>query len=405
MIRFDPTALSLPADALVQSIRAETGAPALVAQVTRGGLTASVADGVSDLASGTPAGATQTFEIGSQTKMMTAVMILQLMEEGRIDLDAPASAFLPAETVAGLANADTATVRQLLNMTSGIPSYTDAMGADGIPLFLRAIQANPETIVGSSDWLAIARDMPPTGTAGDGFYYSNTNYLLLGQIIESVTGQDFFQALQDRILNPLGMKDTSPQLASGDPRLSSYLTTETGEVIEVTDALWDTRGESGVVSTTADMTTFLRGLLVDKTLLGEAALAQMTDFQVNASFGGGTSGFGLGLVEIRLDDGTTAIGFTGGTLGTSSSTYLDTATGTIIATAATGPDVDSASAALMLLQATAADPAWTPVTDYGSPITIASVAAAGIEISESDGTLTRVRRKYHSRMSLAMNCS
>jgi|GEM_PF-4015427 len=389
MIRFDPTALSQPVDALAEAIRADANAPSLVAQVTRGGLSASVAGGVSDLATGTPAEASQTFEIGSQTKMMTAVMVLQLAEEGKIDLDAPAAQYLPAETIAGIANADTATVRELLSMTSGIGNYTDAVGPDGVPLFIALLQGSPETVFGPAEALDIARGVEANNTPGEAYFYSNTNYLLLGQMIENVTGQNYFDALQDRILTPLGMNDTSPQLASGDPRLSSYIIDrETGETIDVTNALWETRGESGVVSTTADMTTFLRGLLVEKALMGDAALAEMMDFQNPEAGVGGTSDFGLGLVRIILDDGTTAIGFTGGTLGTSSSTYLDTRTGTIISAAATSPDVDSASTALALLQTVTADANWTPTDDDGSPLFIANVSAADLDVRQDGDELT-----------------
>jgi D-alanyl-D-alanine carboxypeptidase len=389
MIRFDPTALSQPVDALAEAIRADADAPALVAQVTRGSLSATIADGVSDLATGTPANAQQTFEIGSQTKMMTAVMVLQLMEEGKIDLDAPAAQYLPAETIAGVANADTATVRQLLDMTSGIGNYTDAVGPDGIPLFIAALQANPDAAFGPADALDIARGMEPTNAPGEGYFYSNTNYLLLGQLIETVTGEPYFDALQDRVLTPLGMADTSPQLASSDPRLSSYITDAgTGETIDVTNAQWETRGESGVVSTTADMTTFLRGLLVDKTLLGVAALAEMMDFQNPEAGVGGASDFGLGLVRIILDDGTTAIGFTGGTLGTASSTYLDIGTGTIISTAGTSPDLDSASAALALLKTVTTDANWAPAADDSGPVSVTGISAADVDVQQDGSDMT-----------------
>jgi D-alanyl-D-alanine carboxypeptidase len=388
MIRFDPTALSQPVDMLAEAIRADANAPALVAQVTRGGLSASVASGVSDLAAGNPAEASQTFEIGSQTKMMTAVVVLQLAEEGKIDLDAPAAQYLPAEIIAGIANADTATVRELLNMTAGLGNYTDAVGPDGIPLFIAALQENPETVFGPETALEIARGMEANNPPGEAYFYSNTNYLLLGQMIETITGQTYYDALQDRIFTPLGMNDSRPQLAFGDQRLSSYLTDETGAVIDVTYALWETRGEGGVVSTTADMTTFLKALLVDKTLLGDAALAQMMDFQNPEQGVGGASDFGLGLVRIVLDDGTTAIGFTGGTLGTASSTYLDTRTGTIISTAGTSPDVNTASTALALLKAVTADANWTPATDDGSPLSISSVSAADIDVRQDGAELT-----------------
>ncbi len=387
MIPFNPATLSQSVDALAQAFRADADAPAILAQVTRGSLSASVASGVADLASGTPAAAGQSFEIGSQTKMMTAVVVLQLAQEGKINLDAPAANYLPAETIAGIANADTATVRELLNMTAGIGNYTEAVGPDGIPLFVTALRENPDTVLGPLQALEIARGMEANNAPGEAYFYSNTNYMLLGQMIGAVAGQSFYDALQNRIFTPLGMNDSRPQLAFGDQRLSSYLTDENGAVIDVTYALWDAGGEGGVVSTTADMTTFMQALLVDRTLLGEAALAQMMDFQNPEQGIGGVSDFGLGLVRIILDDGTTAIGFTGGTLGTASSTYLDPQTGTIISTAGTSANVDSASAALFLFKTVTADPYWTPIEDDGSPVVIRGVSASDIEVRIEDGNL------------------
>lgn len=75
--------------------------------------------------------------------MMTAVVVLQLAEDGRIDLDAPVSAYLPASVTAGVPNADAATVRQLLAMTSGVPNYTDAEDEDGMALFAKALLEHP----------------------------------------------------------------------------------------------------------------------------------------------------------------------------------------------------------------------------------------------------------------------
>ena len=73
----------------------------------------------------------QSFEVGSQTKMMTAVVILQLAAEGLIDLDAAAADYLPGSVTEGIPNAGTATVRQMLAMRSGIPNYTEAVDGNG----------------------------------------------------------------------------------------------------------------------------------------------------------------------------------------------------------------------------------------------------------------------------------
>lgn len=383
MITFDPTALTTSLTAEAEMLRASGSAPATVVQIEQGNLSVGAAAGVSDLASNRPAGASQTFEIGSQTKMMTAVVILQLVEQGLIDLDAAAAGYLPAATVAGIANADTATVRQLLNMTSGIANYTEAVDAGGIPLFINALLAHPDQVFGPEQALDIARTMPPVGAVGDGFFYTNTNYLLLGQIIEAQTGKSFVEALQDGIFTPSGMDSTGRQLATDDPRLSSYLDDGTGTLVDVTRALWEMRGEAGIVSTAADMITFLKALLVDKTLLGADALAEMTDFIETDSGPGFAAFFGLGLVKVTLDGGHTYVGFTGGTLGTGSSTYLDMDTGTIVSVGATTDALDSAAGGLALLQALEQAAAWQPVVDDGGPVHVASGTAADLRLDVS----------------------
>jgi D-alanyl-D-alanine carboxypeptidase len=143
MILFDPITITQALHAGTDALRATANAPATLFQIDRGPLSVAVAAGVSDLETGTPADAGQTFEIGSQTKLMTAVTILQLVEQDKIALDAPAATYLSPATINGIANTDTVTVRQLLNMTSGIDNYTEVRDADGIPLFVKALLESP----------------------------------------------------------------------------------------------------------------------------------------------------------------------------------------------------------------------------------------------------------------------
>ena len=143
MTVFDPDAMVAPLAAKAAYLRSDSGAPAILIEASRGGRSASTVLGVDDVDTGKPATSRQTFEIGSQTKMMTAVAVLQLADEGVIDLDAPASDYLPAATVAGIPNAATATVRQLLAMRSGVPNYMEARDADGTPLYLKALAEHP----------------------------------------------------------------------------------------------------------------------------------------------------------------------------------------------------------------------------------------------------------------------
>jgi D-alanyl-D-alanine carboxypeptidase len=380
MILFDPIAVTQALHAGTEALRATVNAPATLLQVDRGPLAVSVATGVSDYDSNTPAQANQTFEIGSQTKLMTAVAILQLVEDGKINLDAPAASYLPAATIAGIANADTATVRQLLNMTAGIDNYTEVRDADGVPLFIKALLENPDQVFGPGQALDLARGLPALAAPGAEYIYSNTNYTLLGQIIEAQTGSTFFEVLKEGIFTPAGMNDTVRQLGTDDPRLSSYLADQTGALVDVTRAPWEMRGEAGIASTTTDMVAFLKALFVDKTLLGDAALAEMMQYIPTGTNDTLDTGFGLGLVKIGLIGGDTYLGFTGGTLGTAASTYLNIDTGNVIAVAGTNADLDTVEATFPPLQNLDALPGFNLIDD-GSPMRFMSGSANAVQLT------------------------
>lgn len=387
MLVFDPKGLTERLIAKAETLQADGVATSAVLQVAQGVLTVSAASGVSNLDSRAAAQADQTFEIGSQTKMMTSVVILQLAEEGLIDLDARAADYLPAASVAGIENADVATIRQLLDMTSGIANFTDVVDADGIPVYGRRLLENPGTLVGHAEALEIARTQTATNAPGAAFNYSNTNYVYLGDIIERLTGKDFFVVLKERIFDVAGMGESVPQLTTADARLSSYVTNPfTGDLIDVTRAQWDLRGEAGVAATTGDMIAFLRALLVDKTLLSPASLAQMTRMMVTESGPGIQATFGLGLAGYRLDEGASYLGFTGGTLATSSATFLDVGSGTVVAVGGTSDAFNANGGVLNLFQGLADDTLWQALTDDGGPVRVTSGSAAEMRLSEdADG--------------------
>ncbi len=387
MIVFDPRALVAPIAEITSAAVADSGSPAALTEVRAGALSVRLAEGVSNLETGVPADPGQTFENGSQTKMFTAVAVLQLVEEGLVGLDDRIADYLP-DLTEGLPNGDAATIRQLLNMTSGIPNFTDAVDANGIPLFVTALQSNPDTVFGPADSLAIARGMEATGAPGEGYAYSNTNFELLGQLIERVTGQGYHEAVQERVLAPAGMTNTVPLLSDDPLRLSSYLIDpETNEPLDVSGALWDLRGEAGFASTTSDMIAFIEALLVDRVLLSPDMLAEMTDFFVTEEQPGYQAKFGLGLAAFTLNGTDTYVGFTGGSLGTASSTYINLETGAIIADAGTIDAFDSLGAGLAVLEALAGNAAWGPITDDGGPVSVASGAAAEMTLAQDEAGL------------------
>ncbi len=136
------------------------------------------------------------FRLGSITKQFTAALILQLVQEGKVKLDGHVTDYLPdyrKDTGARV------TVHQLLNHTSGIPSYT------GMPGFFKDVSRNPYAV---GDFVKRYASGDLEFEPGTKFNYNNSGYFLLGAIIEKVTGKPYEAALKERIFDPVGMKDT-----------------------------------------------------------------------------------------------------------------------------------------------------------------------------------------------------
>ena len=136
------------------------------------------------------------FRLGSITKQFTATLIMQLVEEGKVKLDGKLSDYLPdyrkdiGEKV---------TVHQLLNHTSGIPSYT------ALPGFFNDVSRNPYSV---GDFVKKYASNNLEFEPGSKFSYNNSGYFLLGAIVEKMTGKPYEQVLKEKILDPLGMKNT-----------------------------------------------------------------------------------------------------------------------------------------------------------------------------------------------------
>jgi len=158
------------------------------------------------------------FRLGSITKQFTAALVLQLVEQGKIKLDGKLSDYLPDY------RKDTGgriTIHQLLNHTSGVPSYT------GRPNFFPEESRDPYTV---SDFVKKFASGDLEYEPGSKFNYNNSGYFLLGAIIEQVTGKSYEQVLKERILDPLGMKNTGYDHHGAllTKRASGYAKTPTG---------------------------------------------------------------------------------------------------------------------------------------------------------------------------------
>jgi D-alanyl-D-alanine carboxypeptidase len=164
-----------------------------------------LAVGVSDRTSQMPMQATDRLLLGSVGKTYVSAVALQLVHEGKIGLDDPIARYLGNEPWFGrLPNASKVTVRQLMRHTSGLVRY------ELNPRFTSDLSANPDKVWTPEERLAYLFDAAPPFAPGEGWEYSDTNYIVLGMIIERAGGAPYYAQLQKRILDRYGLKDTVP---------------------------------------------------------------------------------------------------------------------------------------------------------------------------------------------------
>lgn len=143
--------------------------------------------------------------VGSTGKTFVAAVALQLVSEGKLDLDAPMSKYLGEELwFDRLPNAHTVTVRMLMNHTSGIIRY------EFNEAFLADLLADPDRVWKPEELVAYLFDTEAPFPAGEGWTYSDTNYIVLGMIIERLTGRTLYEEIEDRLLTPLGLEEMVP---------------------------------------------------------------------------------------------------------------------------------------------------------------------------------------------------
>jgi D-alanyl-D-alanine carboxypeptidase len=264
----------------------DIGIPGVSATIAnRKGVIWSRTAGFADIAARTPMTHDYVFGVGSITKTFVSVLAFQLAEEGLLSLDATLSSILGSDIVRGIANADTATIAQLMNHTAGIPSWEDD------PVWIRDGRGKtiePSRSWGKGDTLDYIRGdrHPALFPAGQSFSYSNTHFTLLGLVIEHVAGSSLQAELRRRIIDPLelthtyleGFEERSSMLL---PRRYHYATETFRQVAgiaesfsEVPHGLIDVSGSNlsvewaagGIVSSPRDLVRFASALRDDELL-------------------------------------------------------------------------------------------------------------------------------------------
>ncbi|MEU8774301.1 serine hydrolase domain-containing protein [Streptomyces sp. NPDC048606] len=293
------------------------GVPGILTEIADEGGTWVATAGVADTTTGRERLPHDRFRIGSTTKTFTATVVLQLVAEGRLDLDDPVEALLPDLVRGADRDARGITVRQLLNHTSGLFDYVHdpvIVGRSmGEPFLRHRFDVyRPEELVG----LALAH--PPHFAPGERFGYSNTNYFLAGMIIERVTGAPLADAFAERIARPLGLTATYLPRAGESviegPHGRHYsklmLPEPDATVHDVTelDPSWGWAA-GGAVSTTGDLLRFFTALLAGR-LLPPAQQAQMFTTVTTEQWIPDTA-YGLGVASVSLPGGVTVWGMGG----------------------------------------------------------------------------------------------
>jgi D-alanyl-D-alanine carboxypeptidase len=278
----------------------EAGAPGIALEIRTADGSEFLASGQASLDPPRPIQPEDLYRIASVTKSFTAAITMQLVSEGELSLDEIVDDVYPGLISAG----DRVTVAELLGHTSGLADYVkDEQFAEVVG---RGERLTPEQVLG------FVADEPPEFAPGSRYAYSDTDNIVLGFLIERVTGNSFEQELRSRILEPLDLGDTTlaTDFEFPEPHARGYQFDPEGgsaEPEDVTDVPIDPNGawaSGALISTPADVATFFEALLAGD-LVPEAELEAMMETRPGAGSppGPGTNNAGLGLFRWEVSCG------------------------------------------------------------------------------------------------------
>ncbi|WP_328759337.1 serine hydrolase domain-containing protein [Streptomyces sp. NBC_00271] len=298
--------LPTPDDAGLQAVlhtALSQGAPGAMVRVDDNGTVHRLSEGVADRATGRAITTTDRFRVGSVTKSFSSVVLLQLVDEGRLNLDASVNTYLP-----GLLPDDRITVRQVMSHRSGLYDYTNDMFAQTVPGF----ESVRNKVFSYQDLVTLSLKHGVTNAPGAAYSYSNTNFVVAGMLIEKLTGHSVATEYQHRIFTPLNLTDTfyvHPDTAIPGTHANGYLTPDEagGALVDSTEQTVSWAQSAGaIISSTQDLDTFFSALMSGQ-LMSAAQLTQMQQWTTVNS----TQGYGLGLRRRDLSCGISVYGHTG----------------------------------------------------------------------------------------------
>lgn len=278
-----PAELAATIDAAATASFAEAAAPGAVVLVQTPEGTFSKAYGFADPDTASPMTTDVHHRVGSITKTFTGTLLMQLASDGELSLDDTIDQYID-----DVPNGDIVTLRQLANMTSGVASYTVDKKWE------KEYTSHPERVWEPQELVDLGISLPSLFEPGTEFNYSNTNTILLGKVIEDVTGEKIADVYRERIFEPLGLTGTSDpgqSAAFPDPHARGFTLQSPDATQEnPTDATdWNpswgwTAGE--LISTAQDLLVYGRALGTGQGLLEpEAQIERLTSFPGSAGYG------------------------------------------------------------------------------------------------------------------------
>ena len=272
------------------------GAPGVIVLARDGSRSVRVAAGSADVTPRTPMRVSDRFRVASITKTFVAAVVLQLVGEGKMSLDDTVERWVPGLVPGGAG----ITVRQLLNHTAGLFDYIDDGDDTILKPYLRGDVAHvtpPRQIV------AVATSHPPHFAPGTKHRYSNTNYIVLGLVVEAVTGDSLTAEMSRRIFQPLGLRassfDATASRITGRHAHGYAPIGPGGRVVELNVLSSSLTWAAGaLVSTAGDVARFYRALLRGRLLRADL----LREMETTVPAGPPGEGYGLGLIETRRLD-------------------------------------------------------------------------------------------------------
>ena len=268
--------------------------------------------GVGDLETGRRVPRNGAVRIGSNTKTYTAVVVLQLVAEGRIDLEATVGRYLPGVVTGNGSDSDHITIRQMLQQMSGLPDYDDVLFTEPQDLVdLAHSYYEPRRLIDAA--LTRPRDFAP----GQQWEYSNTNYILLGLVAERVTERPISEEITRRVIEPLHLTDTywpgvgEQRIAGRHPHGYVAVAPDAPwvDVTQMDPSLGWAAGQ--LISTPDDLRAFFEALVAGDLLEPDEQAAMMTTVPAPGFEPTGDWEYGLGIARHALPCGGYAWGHGG----------------------------------------------------------------------------------------------